>query len=82
MTLYEINNAILSTLNCLKPNERGEISNNYEELNEQLEKLQMERQQKLENVAKYVLNVRGDIDVLKNEEQRLLDRRKVLEKYK
>ena len=79
MRLYEIDTAIFDILSCLEPNENGELPENCDELFEKLKELEMERQKKLENVAKYVLNIRAEAKALKEEENRLSKRRKVLE---
>lgn len=79
MTLYEIDTAIYNILSALEPDETGLMPENSDQLYEELQKLDMQRQQKLENVAKYVLNVRSEIAVLKAEEERLENRRKTLE---
>ncbi len=79
MKLYEIDTAILTILSFLEPDENGALPENCDELFEELKSLEMERQKKLENVAKYVLNVRSEVTALKEEESRLSKRRKVLE---
>ncbi len=80
MTLYEIDSGIMDILALLEPDpETGLMPDNWEELSEKLDQLGMQRQQKLENVARYVLNIRADIASLKAEENRLEKRRKVLE---
>ncbi len=80
MTLYEIDSGIMDILALLEPDpETGLMPDNWEELTEKLDELGMQRQQKLENVARYVLNIRADISSLKAEEGRLEKRRKVLE---
>ncbi len=79
MKLYEIDTAIDEICALLEPNENGELPENCDELFERLNELEIERQQKLENVAKYVLNTRAEAAALKEEESRLSKRRKVLE---
>jgi hypothetical protein len=79
MTLYEIDNSIADLLSKLEPDETGLLPENCDELFNQLQNLDMQRKQKLENVAKYVLNVRSEAAAVKAEEQRLASRRKVLE---
>ena len=79
MKLYEIDSSIEEICALLEPNENGELPENSEELFEKLKELEMERQKKLENVAKYVLNIRAEAAALKEEENRLSKRRKVLE---
>ena len=79
MKLYEIDMSIEEICALLEPNENGELPENCDELFEKLKDLEMERQKKLENVAKYVLNTRAEAVALKEEENRLSKRRKVLE---
>lgn len=70
MKLYEINNAIL---NCIDM-ETGEIIDT-----EQLDKLQMERDTKLENVACWIKDLKAEAEALKNEKQALAERQRVAE---
>ena len=70
MTIYEIDNAIL---NCIDM-ETGEIIDT-----EQLDKLQMERDTKLENVACWIKDLKAEAEALKNEKQALAERQKVAE---
>lgn len=79
MKLYEIDTAIDEICAVLEGDENGELPENCDELFEKLKDLEMERQQKLENVAKYVINTRAEAAALKEEESRLSKRRKVLE---
>lgn len=71
MSLYEIEQAILS----LVDEETGEILDI-----EGLAALQMERERKIENVACWVKNLTAEQEAIRNEEKRLADRRKVLER--
>ena len=70
MKLYEIDNAILECINL----ETGEIIDT-----EQLDKLQMERDTKLENVACWIKDLKAEAEALKNEKQALAERQKVAE---
>lgn len=80
MTLYEINSKVMEILTLMEPDpETGLMPENWEELAKRLDELGLQRQQKLEGVARYVMNVRSDISALKAEESRLAARRKVLE---
>ena len=79
MTLYDIDTSIADILAMLEPDETGLLPENCDELFAKLEELDLQRKTKLENVAKFVLNVRSEIASLKAEEQRLAGRRKVLE---
>ncbi len=79
MTLYEIDTEMYDILSALEPDEDGMLPENYEELMERLQNLDIQRQKKLENVAKYVLNTRAEATALREEEKRLASRRKTME---
>ena len=70
MTIYEIDQAIM---NCVDA-ETGEIIDT-----EQLDRLQMERDTKLENVACWIKDLKAEAEALKNEQQALAERQKVAE---
>ena len=65
MTIYEIDQAIM---NCVDA-ETGEIIDT-----ERLDKLQMERDAKLENVACWIKDLKAEAEALKAEKQALADR--------
>lgn len=67
MNLYEIDRAILE---CIDP-ETGEIAD-YEAF----EQLQMEREQKIENVALWIKNLAAEAKALREEEKAFAERRK------
>lgn len=70
MNLYEINSAILECVDM----ETGEIIDP-----EMLEKLQINRDEKIENIACWIKNLLSDADQLKQEADKLLQRKKVAE---
>ena len=70
MKLYEIDNAILECIDL----ETGEIIDT-----EQLDKLQMERDTKLEGVACWIKDLKAEAEALKNEKQALAERQRVAE---
>ena len=70
MTIYEIDQAIM---NCVDA-ETGEIIDT-----EQLDRLQIERDTKLENVACWIKDLKVEAEALKNEKQALAERQKVAE---
>ena len=70
MTIYEIDQAIM---NCVDV-ETGEIIDT-----EQLDRLQMERDAKLENVACWIKDLKAEAEALKAEKQALAERQKVAE---
>jgi len=81
MKLYEINQAIQSLLAQLEPDpETGEIPMDDDAILAELNGLQMERSRIMEYLAKIVLNTRAEAASLKDEETRLRDRRKVMER--
>lgn len=70
MTIYEIDQAIMECVDL----ETGEIIDT-----EQLNKLQMEREKKLENVACWIKDLKAEAEALKAEKQSLAERQKVAE---
>ena len=70
MTIYEIDQAIMKCVDL----ETGEIIDT-----EQLDKLQMEREKKLENVACWIKDLKAEAEALKNEKQALAERQRVAE---
>jgi len=74
MKLYEVNQAIEGIFEMLVDPETGEILPD-ENLLAQLDALQMERSRILEYLAKLVLNTKSQIAAIKEEEQRLRERR-------
>ena len=70
MTLYEIDQAIMECVDL----ETGEIIDT-----EQLDKLQMERDVKLENVACWIKDLNAEAEAIKTEKQALAERQKVAE---
>lgn len=70
MTIYEIDQAIMECVDL----ETGEIIDT-----EQLDKLQMERNTKLENVACWIKDLKAEAEALKNEKQALAERQRVAE---
>ena len=74
MKLYEVNQAIEGIFEILVNPETGEILPD-ETLLAQLDALQMARSRILEYLAKLVLNTKSQISAIKEEEQRLRERR-------
>ena len=70
MKLYEIDEAIMSCID----EETGEIIDS-----EKLDKLQMERDKKIENVACWIKDLKAEAEALKAEKQALAKRQKVAE---
>lgn len=71
MNLYEIDAAITSCVDA----ETGEILDL-----EWLDKLQMERSRKIENILLWIKNLESDAEQIKSEEKALAERRKAAEK--
>ena len=81
MKLYEVDQAIQSLLAQLEPDpETGEIPMEADAILTELNSLQMERSRILEYLAKLVLNTRAEASSLTDEEARLRDRRRSLER--
>lgn len=70
MNLYEIDNEIMSCVDM----ETGEIIDA-----EKLDQLQMDREQKIENIALWIKNLTSDAEALKVEKQAFADRQKAAE---
>ena len=70
MNLYEIDNAILECVDM----ETGEIVDT-----EKLAALQMERDQKIENIGCWIKNLNADAKALKEEKDNLAARQKAVE---
>ena len=70
MTIYEIDQAIMECVDL----ETGEIIDT-----EQLDRLQMEREKKLENVACWIKDLKAEAEALKAEKQALAERQRVAE---
>ena len=70
MTIYEIDRAIMECIDL----ETGEIIDT-----EQLDKLQMEREAKIENVACWIKELKAEAEAIKAEKQALAERQKVAE---
>ena len=78
MTLYEIDHAISEAFEQAVDPETGELIN--EEAWARLEALQMDREQKLENVALWVKDLNAEAAAIKAEEDALKRRRQSTEK--
>ena len=75
MKLYEINNEIFNIFNSVDE-ETGEISD--DQFN-QLAELQLAREEKIENTALYLKNVKAEIEAVKAEKDKFAKRQKALE---
>lgn len=70
MTIYEIDQAIMECVDL----ETGEIIDT-----EQLDKLQMEKSEKIENVACWIKDLKAESEALKAEKQAFAERQRVAE---
>ena len=70
MTIYEIDNEIMSCIDM----ETGEVIDT-----DKLNELQMERDEKIENVALWIKELKAEAEAIKNEKQALADRKRVAE---
>ena len=91
MTLFEINaqleeliNSFDARLAALVDPETGEVTGDieaeYDALVEEIERLQMDKEQKRENLCCAVLGIRAEAQAIRNQERILFERRKSLEK--
>lgn len=78
-SLYEINTDIRLLIDACVDSETGEWIAT-EEQEAELNALELDRTTKLQNIAKYCINLRADQKSLKDEEARLAEKRKRLEK--
>ncbi len=79
MKLYEIEESINDILNTAEVNEEtGEVLIDYAKL----EALEMEKEQKIENVINYYLDLDGDSEKFANEIHSLTQKKKTLENKK
>ena len=76
MNLYEIDNAIEQAFTQAIDPETGEIN---EEYMKRLDELEMQRDQKVENIACFIKNLRADAAALKAEKEALQKRQKAAE---
>ena len=76
MTLYEIDEAIRDLIENAVDPETGEIA---EDLSLQLEDLHMAREQKLENIACYIKDLKAEAEAIRAEERNLAARRRTAE---
>jgi len=80
MNLYEIDQRMADLLSQVEPDpETGEAMIESEDLMQELDLLGMARAEKLENLAKYILDIRAEAAKVKAEKTRLADTQKRLE---
>ena len=79
MKLYEVNLAIMETIDEFVDVETGEIVGDTEEMQRRLDMLEMEKNHILEYLAKLVLNYQSDAQAMKDEMDRLKKRKEMYE---
>lgn len=72
MNLYEINDALVNAIQI--DAETGEITNA-----EEVEAIQMALDEKVENIALWIKNLKADAEAIKTEKERLAERQRVAE---
>ena len=77
MTLYEIDQAIITALEGATDPETGEIIDVY--LLSEYEQLQMDREQKIENIGCFIKNLEADAKAIKEEGKTLAARARACE---
>lgn len=79
MTLYEIKQEMEDAINAVFANVDEETGEVPEEAVAKLSELQMQRDEKLDNLGAYIKNLSAEVDSLKAEEKNLKARREVKE---
>ena len=74
MTLYEINQAILDLYDSMVDPETGEVGKGFEW---QLEKLDIARGEKIENIALWIKDLKAESEAIKMEMRKLQERARV-----
>ena len=82
MKLYEVNMAIMEVIESYVDLETGELLGDPEEMQEQLDMLEMEKDRILEYLARIVLNDGAEEGALKEEIDRLVERKRKLTRHK
>lgn len=78
MNLYEIAQSLIDTIDMEVDTETGEILEG-QQLDDAINNLQMKLDDKLENIACYIKNLKSDADQLKQEKDNLAQRQKTIE---
>ena len=84
MNIYEIDNTILTASEAildLVDEETGEVTDidQFEALKAEIDGLQMERNQKISNIACWIKNLKAEADAIKLEKMKLADRQRACE---
>ena len=76
MNLYDINKDLVRLWDSAVDPETGEVD---ESIGAQIEALEMAKEEKQENIALWIKNLKSDAEAIKAEEKTLADRRKSIE---
>lgn len=76
MNLYEIDARLKALEELGIDTETGEVIQTQEEFNELFDEIQLDLNTKIENTVCFIKNLNADIDAIKNEQQKLMQRRK------
>lgn len=80
MTLYDVDERLVTLLNDHFDTEDGTIYESEEELAQKIDEVSMELDTKIENIGCYIKNLEADVEALKKEEDNLYNRRKSAER--
>jgi predicted RNase H-like nuclease (RuvC/YqgF family) len=75
MTLYDVDERLVTLLNDHFDTEDGTIYESEEELAQKIDEVSMELDTKIENIGCYIKNLEADVEALKKEESNLKARR-------
>ena len=79
MTLYDVDERLVTLLNDHFDTEDGTIYESEEELAQKIDEVSMELDTKIESIGCYIKNLEADVEALKKEEDNLKARRKSAE---
>ena len=80
MTLYDIDERLVTLLNDHFDIEDGVICETEEELAKKIDEVSLDLDTKIENIGCYIKNLEADVEALKKEEDNLYSRRKSAER--
>lgn len=79
MTLYDIDQRLVTLIEDAFDIEDGVICESYEELAKKIDEVQLDLEAKIENIGLYIKNLEADAEAIKKEEDNLKARRKSAE---
>ena len=80
MTLYDIDERLVTLLNDHFDIEDGVVCETEEELAKKIDEVSLDLDTKIENIGCYIKNLEADVEALKKEEDNLYNRRKSAER--